>query len=278
MNNSDITICMALHNKNECLENTLFSIKNQKTSYSYNMCFFDDASKTDPLPIIKKYFTNTEFLIKRSKSPVGFELLYGQYLNFLPKETKLLILQSCDVIWGDENLLDRLVQAMTCKDKPGSYKKAVCVPKKIDNYQVPVDFYKNGDVFYKSLGGPSDKSLWGHSQRTSYLFLGAMRRVDFEKTLSEKMYHSNGVCDLVVKDTLFGKFKVPLITTNGTVIHQRHPGYVYECASINQCTHPCKTRRSMISNGIRFPFYKGIYNRKLKKWENFPTNKKGSKK
>jgi len=279
MKKSKITICMALHNKNECLENTLFSIYKQKSSEDYNLCFIDDASKDDPLPIIKKYFSEDSFIFKRMEEDerVGFQKLRREFAKIIPEETSIIIWQSCDVIWADSDLLNKLISSMRSSKysyKPGfnRYRSVVCVPKKLRNYQVPEDLYLSGDKFLEKLDLLShDTSIRGHQQSSRYLFLGALKKEDFNRALDAKLYKSDGACDMIMRETLLNHFKIPLIEVNSIAVHQRHIAAIYTCTSINECTHPCKVRRKMIARGMPLPWVIGNYNFESKKFDNHPN-------
>lgn len=281
MSKPSITICMALYNKNECLENTFFSICNQKSSFDYNLCFIDDASDNSPLPLIEKYFRKKDFVFKQFKknNRVGFQNLRKEFLKIMPKETSIIIWQSCDIIWADDKLLEKIISAMTVRSKykykstHHKVKSVICVPKKINNYVVREDLHVDGNNFYNELNNiKKDLSLRGHDQVSKYLYLGALRRDDFEKAVNTKLYKSAGKCDMIMRETLFGKMKIPLVEVDSEVFHQKHIATIAECTSVNVCTHPCKVRRRMIARDMKIPWVIGFYTFNTKKWDNHPSS------
>ncbi|MAG24582.1 hypothetical protein CMI47_03285 [Candidatus Pacearchaeota archaeon] len=277
MKKSEITFLISIQNKMDCLNNTFSSIRGQIIKQGFNLCIVDDRSTKSSLPIIKNYFNDDDYIYKKIdllgkfKRGHGFELGYRNFLDIIPKETKIVILQSCDIIMGDNKLLDRLVSVIKDAGSKGGYKSAISVPKNLNNYQVSKDLYKSKNL-YNSLVAPKDLSLWGHKQSTSYPFLSAMLASDFRKALDARLWGSDGICDIIVRDTL-KRLKVPTIVVDGTAVHQRHASAMHECTSIssannnaNGCTHPCKPRRNAIAKGSKFPIYRGTYNLKTRKW------------
>jgi hypothetical protein len=271
---------MALYNKNECLENTFFSICNQKSSFNYNLCFIDDASDESPLPLIKKYFNEKDFIFKQfnKNNRIGFQNLRKEFLKILPKKTSIIIWQSCDVIWADDKLLEKMISAMVVKSKykykSTNYKlrSVICVPKKINNYIVRENLHSNGKGFHKELINLKRNSkLRGHNQVSKYLYLGALRREDFAKAVRGRLYDTYSKCDMLMREALFERLKIPLVEVDSEVFHQKHIATIAKCTSIDSCTHPCKVRRRMIARDMKLPWVIGFYNFNTKKWDNHPS-------
>lgn len=264
-----ITIAMALHNKNDCLDNTLLSIKKQKNleDIEYNLVFIDDASVTDPQPIIQRHFSEEKYKLYRNEEPYGFEKLRGQMLNFLSDDVENIVFQSCDVIWYDENLLFKMALAI----KNESLQGKVLVPGKILNLSIPTELYKQEQDFFPLLSNLTlDKSLYGEHKKPSYGYLKLLKKSDLKKVLDTRMFNSDGACDMVLREQ-YPKANIEMVLMDSVVIHQKHAATIYACTSINQCTHPCPIRRQMIKKGLKFPFYIGYYNSRNGRWDDHPS-------
>lgn len=271
MRKHSITIAMSIRNKNDCLGNTLFSIKNQDTKYKYNLCFFDDGSKVSPEPIIKKYFKPNLYRLKVKKNSVSFENFYRELNKFIPSETSILILQSADIIWRDRKCLDKLVEPFFGKN--GSINDIITIPMKIKNYDIN-PYLHEGTKFYDGLNKDLNNLLGrGHDQNPKYMFLGAMKRDTFSSILNCKAWNSDAVCDIIMRDTITKNLRVPIRTIDTSVVHQRHIKIDHKCSSIDICSHPCAPRRSAILNGVKYPRVKGFYDWNAKKWKKYNNNK-----
>lgn len=261
-----IVIMMAIQNKNGCLENTLFSIKQQVSDITPHLCILDDASDEDPLPIIQKYFSAEQVTFFKNTEPVGFEKIRKQMLGKLKEKADYIIWQSCDVIWNHPQLLNTLL-SQAAKDK----KDHIYVPR-ILNFRVPEDSYKQGDNFYPYLKRLSeDKSLYGEPKKSSYSYLGLIKADIFRHAVEARTFGSDGVCDLTLSH-IFPSLGVKFAEIKSmTAIHQTHSAAIYECSSINECTHPCPIRRRMIAKGMKFPFDIGYYNPSTRRWKDHPS-------
>lgn len=261
-----VTIMMALQNKNECLNNTLYSIAQQVGDVTPHLCILDDASDEDPWPIIERHFNKEQVTFFRNTKPVGFEKIRGQMLTKLENDVDYVIWQSCDVIWNDPRLLKTLLDLATSNEKDYIY-----VPR-ILNFHVPEEAYKEGDNFYAYLQHLSqDPSIYGEPKKSSYSYLGLIKADIFRKAVTMRAFNSEGVCDLTLSQ-IFPRLGVQFAElTAMTAIHQTHRAGIYACSSINQCTHPCPIRRRMIKKGMKFPFDIGYYNSKTGRWTDHPS-------
>jgi len=261
-----VVIMMALQNKNDCLENTLFSIKQQTGNITPHLCILDDASIDDPLPIIHKYFPKEQITFFRNTNPIGFEKIRGQMLTKLEDDVDYVIWQSCDVIWNHPQMLKTILDIAE-KNK----KEYIYVPK-IINFRVPENSYKQGNNFYPYLKNLSqDKSLYGEPKKSSYSYLGLISAATFRKAVKAKTFNSDGVCDLTLS-YIFPNLGVQFVEVQSiTAIHQTHRAAIYACSSINECTHRCPIRRRMISKGMKFPFDIGYYDSTTKRWTDHPS-------
>ena len=256
---------MALQNKNECLDNTLFSIAQQVGEVTPHLCILDDASEEDPLPIIQRHFPDDQVTFFRNTEPVGFEKIRGQMLTKLEDDVDYVIWQSCDVIWNNPELLKTLLSL------PEKHTQEYIYVPRILNFKVPEDAYMQADNFYPYLEGLStDRTLYGEPKKSSYSYLGLIKADTFRKAVEARIFNSEGVCDLTLSQ-IFPRLGVQFAELRQmTAIHQTHRAGIYTCSSINNCTHPCPIRRRMMKKGMKFPFDIGYYNSTTGRWTDHP--------
>lgn len=269
--NEKITIVMAIHDKNDCLENTLTSIVKQNNFNNFNPFFIfvaDGCSEEqDPLPIIETFFNKEKFLFHRNKESIGFENLPSQFMKLIPSEIENVVFQSCDVIWYDQNLLSKIVEKITNR----AIEDSVIIPSPVLNLEIPEDVHKNKEEFFNLLKElTKDPSLYGEHKKPAYGYLAVIKKNNLKKVLDMRLYNSDGACDLVLKDH-YAAAKINMVLMEAPIIHQKHFAIIYGCSSLSECTHPCTIRRTMVKKGMKFPFKIGYYNPKTNRWTDHPS-------
>tara|TARA_R110002020_G_scaffold103217_6_gene241612 strand:+ start:6225 stop:7046 length:822 start_codon:yes stop_codon:yes gene_type:complete len=271
MTQMKFAIAMAIHNKNECLANTLVSIKKQNKldDIAPHFVFIVDgcSPEQDPLPIIEKVFPQRQFTLHRNEKSIGFQHLPAQMLELIGDDIDYAIFQSCDVIWYDPNLLLKIV----AHAEAGSLDQNVVIPSPVLNLAIPPEVHEDENGFLGAIAHLlTDKSLYGEPKKPAYGYLGAIKKENLKKVLDMRTYNSAGACDLVLKEH-YGRAGIGMQIIDAPVVHQKHAATIYECTSINECTHPCVIRRGMIKKGMKFPFEIGYYNSKTGRWTDHPS-------
>lgn len=249
-----IAIIMALFNKNEALPNVLHSIKQQKTSHQIKMCFLDDMSIENPLPLINEFFNEGEVVYKREKVN-GFQLIPKKIAKLIPEDTDYVFYQSSDIIWLDENLLELMISPLE--------KKGKIVITKLTNVAVDPNAYKDPANFKQNvLSGTNDLSKYGDTKRPEYIYLGAMNKEDFYN-ISDHLNEESFACDLILRERV--NKQLQYIKIDSLAIHQRHVNQVHQCTSIDVCSIPC-VQKEYSQKNTKFPITLGTYNLKYKKY------------
>jgi hypothetical protein len=177
---------MATYNKNGCLPNTLYSLARQKTSFPVEICIVDDKSEIEPKDIIFKFIPDCKY--KRLEERAGEYLSLGKCLDLVSKDTDVIVLQSCDVLYAQDNILEVLCTAVgpkvftmpevrDLKVDPDMYLnfnqkiKYLISEKAIDDRRK----YGGNHIFYAGSRQPNPNKRW-------YFFLGAIRKDDLFAT------------------------------------------------------------------------------------------------
>ena len=245
---SNVTIAMALHNKEDALANVLLSIKKQKTDHDYNFCFLDDMSTSDPRPTISTFFPSEQVTYKRAPTG-GFQFIPRLMANMIPEETEYVFYQSSDIIWFDPELMDKMIKEVEAK-------RCVAVPQ-IFNFEVESQLWKNPSTFYQNLlENSKDPHRYGDKKKSHYLYLSAMRKDDF-MTLTEVSNKKSFACDIILRNKINEEITFEYLSS--MAIHQRHPNIVYECSSVNNCSLEC-VQKEWAAKKVQFPFNLGTYN------------------
>ena len=243
-----VSILTTIKDKNDFLSNTLLSIKNQITSYDFNLCIIDDGSKESPLPIIKNFFTEDQIIFKRHEEPVGIAYLASTLADIVPNETDFVIYQSCDVIWYHKTILEGMVETLQTQ-------RCVVSPL-IANFRIPTDVWTN-ENFYGALETYSRvRELIGEPKDPRYLFLAGMRKDDFIEMAGANDYQ----CDEWTRKTLFEDMNLPFyVIQNLIAIHQCHQHVLFDCKNADRCPNEWCNRKTFKKLGIELPFNQGWY-------------------
>ena len=124
------SILLISYNKNQELPNVFYSISRQKADFEFEVCFVDDCSYEDPKSIYDKFLTIPHKKGLRLKQHIGnlgsahnfkahkFVNSYGMAYDMTAKESEVIILQSSDVIWTTDNILQELVTSLSDTSYP----------------------------------------------------------------------------------------------------------------------------------------------------------------
>jgi glycosyltransferase involved in cell wall biosynthesis len=225
-----VAVSMATYNKDECLENVLYSLKRQEKNFPFDLCIIDDHSDIDPEPLIGKYFPSV--IYKRNKERQGFDVVFGRALELISDNTDIVILQSADVVHIEDYLIEDLIDNVD--------DKIISMPA-VKNGDFPTNAYKNFEGEISKL-----KERWEISPplfRCSpvyrwYFFLGAIRKIDAE----ELGLFGKPLCDVVLADALSEKGFKRRWLGHLTGIHSNHKASWWPCQNINSCNLKCKLK------------------------------------
>lgn len=248
-----VSILMATYNKNEILPNVLYSIAKQNPPFSYDVCIVDDHSDIDPEPIIKKFIPNARY--KRLDKHTGFIEPYSYcFRNIVPKDTDIVILQSCEVIHAQNNTMEELCKFVG--ERTITLAEVVDIPININLYQnfdtEIKEILSNWNNYMITNIQKADKeesetqiSKIEYTLQTRYsgknypgwlFFLGAIRKDDLEK-----IEYGKNSCDAVIAPKMRSlNFKAEYPDVKG--IHQRHSKIIYYCPIVKECEYECGRR------------------------------------
>ena len=218
---------MATYNKNECLSNTLYSLARQKTTFPVEVCIVDDVSVQDPVNIIKKFIPSCKY--KRLDKYAGVYWSIGKCLDLVSDDTDVIVLQSCDVIYTQDNIIETLCRSVAPK---------VFTMPEVRDLEVNPNMYKNFDkelkqlvsgkalryrmehgpwhIFYSGSKQPDPATRW-------YFFLGAIRKDDLLST----NFKNNAFDKKIAKEMKEKRFS-PRYLDSLIGIHQKHKAMNYK--------------------------------------------------
>jgi len=223
------SICMSIYNKNDFLPNVFYSLSKQKTTFPFEVCIVDDHSDVDPYPIIEEFLVRKGIPVNyhRFDKYEGFMHAYDLVLKMSSKDCDRMILQSADVMYLEDNIIEELCKNLT--------------PKKftmleVYNLQILKDFYldfeknknemlQNWDKFeklehqllyYEGLKRPT----------TWFFFLGAILKKD--------LHENYAVCDMLFNRNLHSNRMRPKFL-NLHAVHQNHEHQKYVCPLLKTC-------------------------------------------
>jgi len=239
------SIVMITYNKNHQLPNVLHSIVRQKVDFPFEVCIVDDCSDVDPKSIVEKHLVGIDYKYKRLETHFGSMAVKSHALNLISPDSDVVVLQSADVIWMKESLLQMLCSNV----KPSQFALATVrnVPAPLTNPKMYEDF-KQGvrkvSAFWKrpNKGLLKDKRSMrvrsGPRVSQWYFFLGAIRRADLFSLDVMKSW-----CDVtfhfMLKDARF----TPYFLSGIDGIHQEHPRTFFMCQFADTCkVEVCFTR------------------------------------
>lgn len=219
------SIFIANFNKNDVLPNVLVSLSRQETSFPIELCFVDDCSDEDPLPLIENYLPNMELKYKRLNERIGTRKSMCECINLMSPESDIIICQSSDVMYGGPSLIQELCSNV----KPGTL-----VMPEVRNITIPKDLYLdfnvdkyltnaaimiensrrgNDFVFYAGPRQPAPGRRW-------YMFLAAISKEDLLKTCFPYNCFDKDVSDSMHSLGFTCVYLPPVPDLVG--IHQRH--------------------------------------------------------
>jgi|10_taG_2_1085330.scaffolds.fasta_scaffold03111_2 hypothetical protein len=253
-----VAIISAIKNKNECMRNTFFSIKNQKTTFDYKLFFLDDDSTEDPKPLIKHFFDEKQVIYKKNEKSVGITYVGKCLSEMLTDDIEYVIYQSVDVIWHNKNILQNMVEELKKRE-------CIVVPR-VFNMKVDPNMWQTGNKFYSTLGRSFfEVGSYMEPKDAQYLFLAGMRR----KTFMEMINHNDYICDVWSKELLFREKKLPFVVLKGAAVHQAHEHIIFNCVNIKECKYRC-CRHPILEKGLKLPWNCGYYSKEGGDWENPP--------
>jgi glycosyltransferase involved in cell wall biosynthesis len=235
-NNMKATIYMATYNKNECLSNTLYSIARQKVPFPYEVCVIDDHSEVDPEPIIRKFIPDAKY--KRFNRQQGFDVVTMHALSLASDDSDILIMQSSDVIHGNDNTIQQLCEGVSNR---------TCCMAAVHNTNPPLDMHKDFDNHLPTVLKQWDKGKprSGPGGGPLYFFLGAMRREDYERLGCVKAPH----CDNILRNEIvrhrYGVHYPPGLKG----FHQDHPTTTVPCMRLMACGLQCPLKNRCVERG-----------------------------
>lgn len=118
------SILIATYNKERELPNVLHSISRQKVDFEFEVCILDDCSRIDPKPLVDEYLTVPRKVYSRLRQHMGDGVLrsrfkifdvtssYGYAFRLSDPSSPIVVLQSADVIWVGDNILQSFVDRM----------------------------------------------------------------------------------------------------------------------------------------------------------------------
>jgi hypothetical protein len=241
MRDIKVSIIFAFYNKSEIhLKNVLCSIDQQIVDFPFELIIINDGSdnKLEYKKIINSFsFKKNDIEVKyKNVGRLGFPFSQQNGIKLMDPNSKIVVIQACDIIYGNEYTLQRLVNNVDNKhyslalvrnfsvdyDICGSYKESV---EKI------LEEWNKTEIqdIYVDPGKP--KSL--------LFFLGAIRK----DHLLEKTPWMKNSCDAVVGTILRNYNKersfIPIWVDDAIGIHQNHEKIWYECPVVETCKYKC---------------------------------------
>jgi len=220
------SICFATCNKNDCLANTLYSISRQKTSFDFEVCIVDDHSDLDPWPIIKEFLPNAKYKRLEQKA-IGFQAP-NVCLDLVSPDSDIVILQSCDVLYINDNVVEELCRHV----KPKNVFFA-----EIAEIETPTDMYKNFDQWTQDLLNrwPEVPLRIARNALHYWLFfLGAIMKSDLDV-----LNYRENCCDAIMSPKMKAHGFDAYVLTYIKGVHQKHPKALADCHMVEQCEYYC---------------------------------------
>lgn len=131
-----VAILMSTYNKSDILYNVLKSISIQKTSFPFYLVVVDDASTCEEKVEDILNFFDIPYKFIQLTINVGFSHALSKCLSLVSEDTDILVLQSADVLYSDENTLETLVKGVSEK---------TFTLAEVRNVKIPVDLWKQWD-------------------------------------------------------------------------------------------------------------------------------------
>jgi len=228
-------ILLATYNKLECLPNTFYSIKRQETSFPVEVCIVDDRSDfPGPERFVQFFLPDAKY--KRLEKHVGTQFSQSKCLELISDDTDIVIIQSCDVMYLQDDLIEKLCEGVT----DGKFAMAG-----VKNVSVPIDYWRDRETGiqqlnqeYESTQGINIYSGTGRPSRDWLLFLGAMTVND-----AYKIDFDFRCCDVVVQQRIREEGLQPIFRDDLHAIHQLHPpAHRWPCSIVDSCEYWCSRK------------------------------------
>jgi glycosyltransferase involved in cell wall biosynthesis len=233
------SILLATYNKNDCLRNALYSIVQQRAPFDFEVCIVDDVSEEDPLPIIREMFNGSgvTYIYERLEEHVGGQFSQSHCMELMSPDSTMGIVQSCDVMYLQDDLLERLCKPV----RPGFFSMAGVKNVSIDfdahlHYNKVVEGIESiwdsvrGSNIYSGIERPGGDWL---------LFLGAMTREDLLR-----IDFDYRCCDVVVQQKMREQGLKPVFLDDVRAVHQQHPpAHLWPCSIVDSCEYWCRRKQ-----------------------------------
>jgi len=236
-----VSLLLVIKDKKDLLQNALYSLARQKTSFPFEVCVLDVNSSMDLEPFIREFMPTVKY--KKLDEDVDFIYTKGMCLDLASPDSDVIVIQAEDVIYTKDSALEEL-----CKQVgPKTVSMAEVLDIPIDKY-----FHKNFESNMKKILSNWDSYMHyydGEIDGVRYtlnpyytgkelpaailFFLGAIRREDLI-LLDFQRNNCDGV--LAPKMKSLG-FKINYPNVKG--IHQRHTKTVHFCPIVDSCTYHC---------------------------------------
>ena len=226
------SIFMSTYNKNDVLPNVLYSIARQKTDIPFEVCIVDDCSDVSPVPIIKEFLPEARIL--ENDKNFGPFIISGWCLDMIADDSDIIIMQSADVIWSQDTILQELCEGVS--DKTIALVRVSNASREL----APPDMYKDfeGGVKAVTEGWSTGTQVcrFGEGGRW-YFFLGAILRRDFESMKTREPF-----CDEMLHRMMQSEGLKVNDMSHLRGIHQEHPEYWKECPYMDTCDIHCRVQ------------------------------------
>lgn len=234
------SILLATYNKEACLPNTLRSIALQKTSFPFEVLVTDDCSLISPQQIVKTYLPEAKFY--RYPHHAGFVFSQGRGMTDMDPDSDIVVIQSCDVMYLSENVLEELCTSVTPGHFAMAHVRNVDVAGMTLFKSAPLGWHLPGIIHLRNkFLETKGTNIYSGTQRPSgdwLLFLGAMRTEDAFRI----GFHEN-CCDVVVQQKIKENGLKPIFRDDVFAVHQHHPwAHRWPCPVINQCSYWCSRK------------------------------------
>jgi len=247
-----VSVVFAVKDRLWALENALYSMNRQKTNLPIEFCIYDDNSKINAEPVVKRHLTNFEYKFGRSEKDLYVFKSLPEAFKMVSDESNVIILTSADVIWADDNTIDLLCECVY--DRRLAFADVINTPIFPDFWR---EFNLNlGDItghwedyknYYWSvkLKASSESlivrngwNLFSGPERDSWLFyLGAIMKDDLIATGVHKHW-----CDALLDQRTRMVRQIngmSAVYPGVRAIHQRHNKNIHVCSIIDTCKHHC---------------------------------------
>ena len=229
------SIFIAVHNKMGALANTLYSINRQKTTFPFEVCIVDDASDEWPYTLIVDMLPDVPLKFVRLNHNVGCKKSQIECLSIMDKASKVIVLQSADVLYAQDDVLEKLVRNLEPMVATMAEVRNVEVPERLWADYDKLGYYLDDQRLHETLDyinkDPKQPERGKYSllhtvfseprqpdpDRRWYFFLGAIRKEDLLKTCFRTSCFD---VDLSASLHQVG-IKVKYVDAVG--IHQKHP-------------------------------------------------------